>query len=211
MLCAIVAWSVAQLPMMAGLEDRLFDGSFTLRGRRATSAPVLLIYIDDESLDRLKKPAVFLSPELAEVVNHLHDQGAPRSASTSSFPIVHGLVGRPGRCGGRRHHDGGCHQAIRRGRAARMQVEGQRCCPSSSGKRTLVDPDPLRTDFGLVNLTEDGDQFVRRQQLAVRTVTGFRRLPVRPGSRGQVGQHPSRGIRGGSSSCSGGRGDPARR
>ena len=74
--CAMVTWVLAQVPMMRGLEDWLLDGTFVLRGKRATAAQVLLIDIDDQSLDQLKKPLLFLSPELAETVGYLHDQGA---------------------------------------------------------------------------------------------------------------------------------------
>jgi adenylate cyclase len=49
------------------------------------------------------------------------------------------------------------------------QVEGRLVRPLVQWQlKALGAPDPLGTDFGLVNLTEDGDQFVRRQQLAVR-------------------------------------------
>jgi adenylate cyclase len=34
--------------------------------------------------------------------------------------------------------------------------------------KTLNDPDPTGTDFGLVNITEDDDQFARRQQLVAK-------------------------------------------
>jgi hypothetical protein len=57
LVCALVAWSVAQLPLFRGMEDWLLDGSFAMRGQRATSARIVLIAIDDASLDELKKPA----------------------------------------------------------------------------------------------------------------------------------------------------------
>ena len=164
--CAVAAWALAQLPMMAGLEDWLLDGSFALRGRRATSANVLLINIDDESLDRLKKPAVFLSPELAEVVNHLHDQGA--AAIGIDFLIPESYTGLSALQAGAEGDATAMGLAIMRSGAVVLpewRVEGRSLLPLLQWqRRPSSGPDLLGTDFGLVNLTEDGDQFVRRQQ-----------------------------------------------
>jgi CHASE2 domain-containing sensor protein len=65
LVCALAAWCLAQLPMVRGLEDWLLDGSFVLRGKRASSSRVVLIDVDDKSLDKLGKPLLYLSPELA--------------------------------------------------------------------------------------------------------------------------------------------------
>jgi CHASE2 domain-containing sensor protein len=47
------------------------------------------------------------------------------------------------------------------------RVEGQRLRPLAQWQlKALEDPDPNGADFGFVNLTEDGDEFMRRQQLA---------------------------------------------
>src|SRR5262249_31458723 len=156
----------AHMPMMRGLEDWLLDGIFDLRGKRATSAPILLVNIDDESLNRLKKPAVFLSPELAEVVHHIHEQGAAAIGIdvliSESYTTLPALQAR------------GAGDATTMGLAIEQsgsvvlpqwQVDGQLLRPLLQWQlKALSDPDPLGTDFGLVNLTEDGDQFVRRQQ-----------------------------------------------
>jgi hypothetical protein len=45
-----VAWGLVQTPMMRGLEDWLLDGCFALRGRRATSAPILVVDLGKLSL-----------------------------------------------------------------------------------------------------------------------------------------------------------------
>jgi len=169
-LCALVTWSLAQVPMMRGLEDWLLDGSFVLRGKRATSSQVLLINIVDESLDQLKKPLLYLSPELAEVVGYLSNQGAaavgldiliPQSYSTLAA-LQAGAEGDATTMG----------PAIERSGKVVLpewRVEGQTLRPLLQWQlKALGDPDPNGTDFGLVNLTEDGDQFVRRQQLAAR-------------------------------------------
>ncbi len=171
LLCALVAWSLTLAPMVRGIEDWLLDGCFTLRGKRPTTTRVLLIDIDDRSLDQLKKPMVFLSPELAEVTRYLHDQGAAAigidvfiPASYTSLPALQA---------------GGEGDATTMGLAIERsgkvvlpewRVEDHNLRPLFQWQlKSLTDPDPDGADFGLVNLTEDGDQFVRRQQLAVRT------------------------------------------
>ena len=174
MVCALLAWGLARVPMMRGLEDWLLDGCFVLRGHRATAAPILLIDIDDASLERLKKPAAFLSPELAEVVDHLHDQGAAAIGVDVLIPQSYTTLASL--------QAGGEGDATKMGLAVersgtvvlpewRMGGQAQRP-PFQWQLKALDDPDPLGTDFGLVNLTEDGDQFVRRQQLAIRTENG---------------------------------------
>jgi adenylate cyclase len=168
--CAVVTWSLAQVPLMRGLEDWLLDGSFVLRGKRATSSRVLLVNVDDASLDELKKPLLYLSPELAEVVGYLSDQGAaaigidvliPESYS-SLAALQKGAQGDSTKMG----------FAIDRSDKVVLpewRVEGKSLRPLFQWQlKSLRDSDPTSTDFGLVNLTEDGDQFVRRQQLAVR-------------------------------------------
>ena len=76
LVCALIALGLGQVPLVRGIEDWLLDGSFALRGQRATSTRILLVSIDDASLDERRKPAVFLSPELAETVRYLDQQGA---------------------------------------------------------------------------------------------------------------------------------------
>jgi CHASE2 domain-containing sensor protein len=171
LLCALVTWGLAQVPMMRGLEDWLLDGSFVLRGKRATATKVLLVDIDDQSLDQLKKPLLFLSPELAEIVGYLNDQGAAAIGldvlipqSYSSLPALQaGAEGDATTLG----------LAIERSGKVVLpewRVEGATLRPLVQWQlKSLGDPDPDGTDIGLVNLTEDGDQFVRRQQLAART------------------------------------------
>ena len=74
--CALAAWLLSQMAVLRGLEDWLFDGWFFTRGTRPTQAHIVLIGLDEASLDELGKPFVYLSPELAEVVAHAHQQGA---------------------------------------------------------------------------------------------------------------------------------------
>jgi class 3 adenylate cyclase/CHASE2 domain-containing sensor protein len=173
-LCALVAWGLVQTPMIRGLEDWLLDGCFAQRGRRASSAPVLLVNLDDASLDRLRKPAVFLSPELAAVVNHLHDQGA--AAIGIDLLIPESYTTLPVLQAGGEGDATTMGAAIKRAASVVLPeswVEDRTLRPLLQWQwGALTEPDALGTDFGLVNLTEDGDQFVRRQQLAVRTREG---------------------------------------
>jgi adenylate cyclase len=171
LVCALFAWSLGQLPLVRGVEDWLLDGLFTLRGQRATSTRILLVDIDDASLDELRKPALFLSPEFAETVRYLDQQGA--SAIGIDVLIPQSLSALPAL------QRGGDGDVTTMGTALEdsgkvvlpeWQSDGQIDRPVIQWQlKAQLNPDPGGTDFGLVNLTEDGDQFVRRQQLAIRT------------------------------------------
>src|SRR5207248_2921317 len=75
-LCALAVWGTTQLPLARGLEEWLQDGAFSYRGVRPSRAKVILIGMDDQTLDELKKPFSLTSPEIAEVVAFAKDQGA---------------------------------------------------------------------------------------------------------------------------------------
>src|SRR3954462_5499348 len=74
--CALVSWLAVQLSFLRGLEDWMLDGCFSLRGKRPTSARIVIIALDEPSLAELTKPRTSLSPELAQVVRHARAQGA---------------------------------------------------------------------------------------------------------------------------------------
>jgi hypothetical protein len=74
--CALVAWLLAGTGLFRGLEDWVLDAWFSWRGRRDSGTRVVLIGLDDASLNALRKPSAFLSPELAEVVRHVSREGA---------------------------------------------------------------------------------------------------------------------------------------
>src|ERR1700722_18432824 len=74
--CALAAWLLSPTEALRGLEDWMLDEGFTYRGNRPSQARIVLIGLDEHSLDKLGKPVVFISPELAEVVRHAHAQGA---------------------------------------------------------------------------------------------------------------------------------------
>jgi aspartate/methionine/tyrosine aminotransferase len=52
------------------LEDSMLDGCFFARGSRGTTPRVVLVGLDDASLDELHKSPTNISPELAEVVHY---------------------------------------------------------------------------------------------------------------------------------------------
>src|SRR3954447_2487588 len=74
--CAVIAWLLSQTALLRGAEDWMLDACFFYRGSRPTQANIVLIGLDEPSLDELGKPYVYLSPELAEVVTHVKHEGA---------------------------------------------------------------------------------------------------------------------------------------
>jgi adenylate cyclase len=78
--CALVCWYLSGTTFVRVLDNRAFDGCFALRsdlcGERPSAAKVIIVAMDAPSLQRLRKPLMFFSPELAKVVGYLHDQGA---------------------------------------------------------------------------------------------------------------------------------------
>jgi adenylate cyclase len=173
--CAVAAWLVAQYPLIRGLEDWLGDGLFHGRGPRSSQAQskIILVGLDDESLDELRKPAVYLSPELAEVMRCLHEHGAAAIGidllvpeSMKSLPELQpGEAGRPTL--GDASKLGAAIQ-----QAGNVVLPMQWCgdhwlVPLPQWQLKRLTEDPRRTDIAFVNLTEDRDQFVRRQLLCL--------------------------------------------
>lgn len=166
--CAIVAWLVTQLSPVNGLEEWAQDSFFSLRGQRPTRAHVILIGLDDESLDELKLPLLYTSPQLAEVVAFLKARKV--AAIGLDVLVPKGLMAD------KELQEGERGDATKLGHAiqdagnvvlAEWKIQGkwQRPLPQWQLK-ALIEPGP--NDFGFVNLTEDDDYFLRRQQLLVR-------------------------------------------
>jgi adenylate cyclase len=166
--CALTAWFIAGSGPVRGLEDWMLDGCFARRGTRATSARVVLIGLDGASLEDLKKPAAFLSPELAEVVRYARQQGASAIGVDVFVPsAMSGLKEITS--------EGGLGEGRLMGQAVceagnvvlpewRVDERWQR--PLLQWQLKALNPELAEpTDLAFVNLTEDDDQFVRRQQL----------------------------------------------
>jgi hypothetical protein len=90
-LCCAVAWLVVRQPLVQGLEEWCQDGFFSLRGKRPTRARVILIGLDDPSLDDLRRPLLYTSPEIAEVVTFLKEQNV--AAIGLDVLVPHTLTG----------------------------------------------------------------------------------------------------------------------
>jgi adenylate cyclase len=169
LLCALIAWLLSQVSVFRGMEDWMLDGCFSFRGTRHTHAHVVIIGLDDPSLDKLGKPLAYTSPELAEVVKYVHQQGAaaigldmfiPQSMST--MPGIEGSGGA-----GDAHTMGQAILEVGNVVLPEWHVEGQWQKPLLEWQfKSFSHPEP--TDFGFVNFTEDGDQFIRRQQMVIR-------------------------------------------
>jgi adenylate cyclase len=167
-LAAVAAWLLVQAPVIRGLEEWMLDGCFYFRGPRPTQAKVVLIALDDDSIDELNKPLTFTSPELARVVRYAREQGA--AAIGLDLIVPESLAGLPELQEGSKQGD-----ATELGKAVReagnvvlaqwrLPDGWRRPLPQWRLKNAL---NPQPTDLGFVNLTEDDDNFVRRQQLYV--------------------------------------------
>ncbi|MGD0899676.1 MAG: adenylate/guanylate cyclase domain-containing protein [Thermoguttaceae bacterium] len=73
---ALICWCLNGTSLIRALENWALDGSFVIRGPRPSTANVIIVAMDEQSLGEIDKPFLFLSPELAQVVDYLHDQGA---------------------------------------------------------------------------------------------------------------------------------------
>lgn len=176
MSCAVLVGLLTELPRMRGLEEWFHDGQFAWRGTRSTKAKVVIVGLDDDSLGSFDKPAAFLSPELAEVARYLHAQGA--KAIGIDFMVPERLATLP-----EIETPGGLGDAAPLGEAAAKIGTVVFPCTLGAGAVTRPVPQWRLAEFqellraqvpsvplhsGFVDLTEDDDQFVRRQTLLVR-------------------------------------------
>jgi CHASE2 domain-containing sensor protein len=170
LLCALAAWLLGQTGAFRGLEDWVLDGCFCARGARPTQAQIVLIGLDDDSLNDLKKPFAHISPELAAVVSHLHQQGA--AAIGIDLFVPQNMSDVP-----EIENEGGQGEAAPLGEAIleagnvvlpQQRVENQWKLPLRQWQLKALNPERAEpTDLGFVNCTEDDDQFIRRQQLLI--------------------------------------------
>ena len=166
LVCALVSWLTVQQPLLRGVEDWMLDGCFSLRGKRPTNARIVIIGLDAPSLAALKKPITSLSPELAEVVSFAKAQGAKAIGVDVMVPADRAELAalQPGEEG----------DPLKMGAAVVKvgivtlpvwQVRQNEWILPLSSWRLKAEFKPEAADLGFVNLQEDGDQFVRRQQL----------------------------------------------
>lgn len=167
--CALFTWALARYPLLQGLEDWALDGCFIARGPRPSPsrAKIVVVGLDDASLDALGKPLVAVSPELAEVVTCLHRQGA--AAIGLDLMVPQAMTGWP-ELGARQVGD-----AVED--AGSVVLPEWRLGPGNWLRpvdqwqlKYLTRPRRVlrglaTTDLGFVDLSPDPDNCLRRQQL----------------------------------------------
>jgi CHASE2 domain-containing sensor protein len=157
LLCAVVAWLLAQTAPLRGLQEWLYDAYYFMwRGPRPTQAHIVIVGLDEHS-----RTSPYVSPELAEVVGYLHQQGA--AAIGIDLPEISTDSGRGDATP--------LGKAIRDARTvvlAELRTERGTKRPLRQWQVNALDPETaVATEFGFVNVTEDDDKFVRRQQLLI--------------------------------------------
>jgi adenylate cyclase len=138
---------------LLGLEEWFQDANFVNRGARDTDARVIIVGLDDVSLSEFPEPLAYISPRLAEVVDYLERQGA--AAIGIDLMVPEELDDFPGLKG------------EELGRA--IGEAGNVVLPIVAVEQRVIRPLRLwRTGapLALVELTEDDDHFIRRQQVA---------------------------------------------
>jgi serine/threonine-protein kinase len=167
--CAAALWLLGQTPPLRAVEDWVTDVWFTLRGPRSTAVRILLVHIDDASLNALGKPSALLSPELAELVPYLNQQGATAIGIGLMVPESRGAepqIAEPGARGDGRKLGVAVLTAgnvvlpqFKKGRQWELPLPQWRL-------KERIDPGP--NDLAFVDLTPDADQRIRRQALLAR-------------------------------------------
>jgi adenylate cyclase len=166
LICAVAVCFITQLNVIKALEEWMLDGCFSIRGRRESTARIVIVGLDNASLDELRNPPADISPELAEVVAYVRWQGAV--AVGIDLLVPESLSGRADMQRGRPGDATRLGQAIMDTGGVVLPINGT----GDGWERPLLQwqwrslMEPHAGDFGFLNLTEDGDCLVRRQQLA---------------------------------------------
>jgi CHASE2 domain-containing sensor protein len=174
--CALISWLAVQWSLLRGLDDWMLDGCISLRGPRHTNAHIVIIGLDSPSLAALKKPITSLSPELAEVVRFARAQGA--SAIGVDILVPADREDLPALEAGEEGDALTMGQAIVQTGVVTLPVwrlSDDWLRPARQWRIKADSPNAETADLGFVNLQEDDNQFVRRQQLLARD--GDRLLP----------------------------------
>jgi adenylate cyclase len=161
--CALLCGLLNQTGLLRSLENIALDACFQLRGERTSSAKLLIVSIDDESLVRLNKPFVLASPELATVIRYLSDRGASAIGVDliirDSAEMISEL--RPGRSGD------ADQMGAAVGESGRVVLSQWATEDGAIGPFFQWQPfiDPQWSDVGYVNFDVDSDKSIRAQQL----------------------------------------------
>lgn len=169
--CALGCWAWNRTALVRGLENWALDSSVLFRGQRASSANVVIVAIDDGSLQTLGKPPVFISPELGKVVTYLHQQGAASIGLDFMIPdstqtIADLMPGAPGSAEAMGQAVGQTGIVV----LPEWMIPGEP--PLRPIYEWLAFPEPHWTNLGYVNVTMDADTIVRRQQLRAASSEG---------------------------------------
>ncbi len=174
--CALVCWALNSTALVVEIENWLDDSNFMLRGRRPSEADIVIVSMDEVSLQEIRKPLMFFSPELAQVVSYLNAQGAAAigvdfllpDAATTMKDLQPGQPGDMTTMG----------QAV--GLAGNVVLpewflygEQPLQPPYEWYDRSLPSQYPW-ADLGFVDFTVDPDSCIRRQQMRRDTAEGFR-------------------------------------
>jgi len=160
-LCALVCWGLNGAGLIRALENWAQDTSFVLRGRRPSNANVVIVAMDDASMQSLGKPLMFFSPELAKVVDYLHDQGAAAIGVDFLLPESEETIDYLGPRGPGNAELMG--QAV--GRAGNVVLPEWLAAGAKPLYQWQVPSAMPWADLGFVDLSVDGDLTMRRQQL----------------------------------------------
>lgn len=76
LVCALVCWGLSKLSVVQSLENWALDYCYVFRSNRTGPTEIVIVALDDATLDSFKKPMMLITPELAEVVRHVRDRGA---------------------------------------------------------------------------------------------------------------------------------------
>ena len=164
--CACVGALLLLTPFGRSLDYWFMDACFVIRGSRPSGAKALLIAIDEDTLDQLRKPSAYMSPELARAVRYAEREGA-KAIGLDVF-IPESLSGLP-------EIEEGIGDARLLGEAvadsSKVVLPQYYDVTLDKVRRPLrqwsilADLKNDRTAFGYLNFTEDDDQFIRRQLL----------------------------------------------
>ncbi len=160
-LCAIFCWLLGGTPLLRGLDRRESDGCFAHRGPRSSAAKVIVVALDEASLEAIDKPLLFFSPELAKVVSYMHRQGAAAigldilvpSRETTIEYLLPGGAGDAGALG----------EAV--GRAGNVVLPEWLALGQGPLFEWAVPSARPWADLGFADFTVDADSRIRRQEL----------------------------------------------
>jgi len=161
LVCAAVCWGLGRTPFLRTLDNWAFDACFTWRGARPSSANVIVVALDEASLQKMNKPLMFASPELAAVVEYLHAGGAAAIGIDILLPnddatMKYLLPGGPGAAET-------MGQAV--GRAGNVVLPVWIAKNKFPPFEWTVPSDRPWADLGFIDLAVDPDRCLRRQVL----------------------------------------------